>query len=152
MKHLLGRIMVVVALILPFAAAAESDGIAIERPWSRATFATTGAAYLTIMNRGETADALIAVSSPLANKVSVHKSLMEDGIMKMRPALPVELAAGEAVKLAPGGLHVMLMGLAAPLVEGAMVPIALTFRNAGAIDVQARIGPAGAPNDGQGGD
>lgn len=144
MKHLLGRIMVVVALILPFAAAAESDGIAIERPWSRATFATTGAAYLTIMNRGETADALIAVSSPLANKVSVHKSFMEDGIMKMRPALPV--------KLAPGGLHVMLMGLAAPLVEGAMVPIALTFRNAGAIDVQARIGPAGAPNDGQGGD
>ena len=152
MKRLFGRIVVLAALISPFAATAESTGIDIERPWSRDTFAKTGAAYLTIVNRGGTADALVEVPLPLASMASVHRTIMEDGVMKMRPALPVELAAGETVKLAPGGLHVMLMGLAAPLVEGAMVPITLTFRNAGAIDIQARVGPAGAPDDGQGGD
>ena len=152
MKRLFGCIVVVAALILPFTVAAQGTGVEVERPWSRATVAKTGAAYLTIHNRGGDADALVAVSSPAAGKASVHLTIMADGVMKMRPALPVELAPGATVKLAPGGLHVMLMGLKAPLAEGDVVPITLTFENAGTIAVEARVGPAGAADDGHGHD
>jgi len=152
MKRLFGCIVVVIALFLPFVVAAQGPGIEVERPWSRATFAKTGAAYLTIVNRGGAADALIAVSSPAAGKAMVHTTIMAEGVMKMRPALPVELAAGATVKLAPGGLHIMLMGLKGPLAEGDVVPITLTFEKAGAIAVEARVRPAGAPDDGHGHD
>jgi copper(I)-binding protein len=152
MKRLFGLIVVLAALILPFAVAAQGPGVEIKHPWSRATFAKTGAAYLTIHNKGGASDALIAVSSPTANKAMVHRTIMEEGVMKMRPALPVELAPGATVKLAPGGLHVMLMGLKAPLKEGEVVPITLTFENAGAIAIEARVGPAGAADGGHGHD
>ena len=114
MTRLFGLFVVVAALILPFAVAAQGTGVEIERPWSRATFAKTGAAYLTIVNRGGDADALVAVSSPMAGKASVHATNMADGVMKMRPALPVQLAPGATVKLAPGGLHVMMLGSRTP--------------------------------------
>jgi len=149
MKRLSGLIVVIAAIFLPFAVAAQ-DGVEVERPWSRATFAKTGAAYLTIVNHGATADALVAVSSPAAGKAMVHRTVMEEGVMKMQPVLPLELAPGATVKLAPGGLHVMLMGLKAPLTEGDKVPVTLTFENAGTIAVEAMVRPAGATDDGHG--
>ena len=82
--------------------------------------------YLTLTTT--TADRLVTVSSPDANLVQIHESRIESGMMMMgelREGLP--LPAGEAVALAPGGNHLMLMGVAEPLVAGDTVALTLTF-------------------------
>lgn len=74
--------------------------------------------------------ALISVASPAAGRVELHAVTTEDGVMKMRPVGRVELPAGKAVKLAPGGLHVMLEDLKRPLKAGETVPLTLTIQRA----------------------
>ena len=64
--------------------------------------------------------------------------------MKMRPAGPMEIPPGIALELEPGGLHVMLMGLQAPLVEGESFALTLTFERAGAVEVTVPIRSATA--------
>lgn len=70
---------------------------------------------------------------------------MTDGIMKMRPVPEgVEVPAGETVKLAPGGYHLMLMDLEKPIVEGETIPVKLRFERAGAVDVEFAARPFGS--------
>lgn len=126
--------------------------IEIEHPWSRATppGAKTGAGYLGLTNEGSTADRLVGASSPAAPKVEVHKMSVEGGIMKMSPvAGGIEIPAGGNVMLAPGGYHLMLMGLAKPFVQGEKVPVTLTFEKAGDVTVQLKVDSIGAeePSD-----
>lgn len=118
----------------------------IDHPWARASIGRVpnGAAYLTIVTHGEAADRLVAVESDVAKRVSLHTHLMEGGVMKMRPVESVEIAPGEPTVLKPGGLHVMLMGLKAPLEEGARFPLTLIFERAGRIEVQVQVEAATA--------
>ncbi len=69
---------------------------------------------------------LIAVASPVAARTELHSTTMEDGVMKMRPIEKLELPGGRPVKLAPGGLHIMLIDLKQTLKPGDRVPITLT--------------------------
>ena len=69
---------------------------------------------------------LIAVASPVAARAELHNTTLEDSVMKMRPIEKLELPAGRAVKLAPGGLHIMLIDLKQTLKPGDKVPITLT--------------------------
>lgn len=110
--------------------------------WARASIGTSrpGAAYLTVTNTGTTPDALVAVETPAAAMPMVHATEVSgDGVARMGHVARVELAPGETVTLAPGGLHVMLMDLTAPLVEGATLPLTLTFERAGAVEIAAPI-------------
>jgi periplasmic copper chaperone A len=70
------------------------------------------------------------VESPVAGRVEMHTMTMEGDVMRMRHVPRVELPAGKPVKLAPGGLHLMLFGVKEPLVPGARVPLALTVESA----------------------
>lgn len=131
------------------ASAAQAQAIAvgdlkIENATSRVTpaGAKVGAGYMTISNTGTTADRLVSLSSPAADKVEIHEMAMKDGVMTMRElpgGLPVD--SGKVVTLKPGGYHLMLMGLKAPLRQGDKVPVTLTFEKAGTtgitLDVQA---------------
>lgn len=72
--------------------------------------------------------ALVSVASPVAGRVELHSMAIEDGVMKMRPVGRIELPAGKPVKLAPGGLHVMLMDLKRALKPGDRVPLTLTVQ------------------------
>lgn len=127
---------------------AQSTGsITIDKPFSRATpgGAKVGAGYMTITNKGTVADRLIAASSPAAGKVEIHEMTMEGGVMKMRElsgGLPIE--AGKTASLAPGGYHLMLMELKAPLKQGDKVPVTLTFEKAGKVDVTLDVQSIGA--------
>ena len=125
--------------------------ITIQHPWARASIgaAKAGAAYLTVTNAGEAVDRLAGVSSPRAGRVDFHGSLIEDGVAKMRRVEAIEVAPGEPAVLRPGGLHVMLMGLTAPLIEGELLPLTLTFERAGTVEIEAYIDEATA---GQGSD
>ena len=114
----------------------------IDHPWARASIgqAKAGAAYLVVSNRGTEADRITAADTPVAKRAEFHTHIMEGGVMKMRPVGAVEVAPGEPVVFQPGGLHVMLMGLKAPLKEGETFPLTLKFENAGQVEIQVKIG------------
>lgn len=120
----------------------ELGALAIDHPWARASAgaARNGAAFMAISNRGSEADRLLSASSPAAARVELHTHIMDsDGVMKMRQMEAIELPAGAETRLAPGGLHLMLMGLTAPLVEGTSFPATLTFERAGEITVEVAV-------------
>jgi copper(I)-binding protein len=113
----------------------------IAHPYARATppGADIGGAYLTIDNKGTTADRLVAASSPAASRVELHTMAMDNGVMRMHEVPAIDLPPGGEVKLKPGGLHMMLVGLKAPLAAGTRVPMRLTFEHAGSIDVDVAV-------------
>ena len=113
--------------------------LVVESPWARESVTRTGVAYFTVRNGGDQDDRLIVVSSEVAEQAELHASVMQDGVMRMRAVDAVEVPAhGEAV-LAPGGLHVMLVGLKAPLEEGGSFALTLTFEKAGEVEVMTAI-------------
>lgn len=119
--------------------------IVVERPWARATPAKVGGAYLTIHNRGRAPDRLVKVASPAAEKAEIHETRVEGGMASMHAVETIEVKPGAKVELRPGGLHLMLMGLARPLKEGERLKLVLTFEKAGTIEVEAPVEKAGAP-------
>lgn len=151
----LAAIVLMGSLSAALADDARIGSLHIDHAWARATpaLAKTGAAYLTISNDGEEMDRLIAVATPAARKASLHTILMEDDIMKMRPVRAIEVHPGTPSVLKPGGLHVMLMGLRAPLEEGTTFRLTLTFETAGSVEVEVvveKIGAMGPADSGHG--
>ncbi|MCC7259558.1 MAG: copper chaperone PCu(A)C [Alphaproteobacteria bacterium] len=126
---------------MTISAAAYAEGIAVTGAWSPPSpgSATTGAAYLNIVNDGAERDVLLSVESSAAARTELHATLNEEGVMKMRPLSAVEIAPGAVVEFAPGGKHVMLMGLTAPLTEGAHYPLTLIFEKAGKIATEVEV-------------
>jgi len=108
------------------AAAAQAQPASVKDAWVRAPAPGQKVAgvYMEIVSRANTA--LVAVASPAAARAELHSMALEDGVMKMRPLESIELPAGTAVKLAPGGQHVMLIDLKHPLKRGDKVPVTLT--------------------------
>lgn len=103
------------------------------------TTAMSGAGYVTITNMGETDDRLIAVEADFP-RVMIHMTEMSDGVASMRHVDGVDLPAGETVTLAPGGHHIMFMGLNGdPFEAGEAVPTTLVFENAGRLDVAFNV-------------
>jgi len=137
--------------VLNFPAFAAGNGITVSKVWARATPGTvkTGAIYLTVTNSGKVPDHLVRASSPVANQTQLHRMIMKNNVMEMRPVASLEIAPGKSVVLAPGGYHVMLIGLKAPLKEGQTVPLSLTFEKGGTVEVTARVEKVGAmgPSD-----
>ena len=138
--------LLVAAIALASPLSAADKAIQIEKPWARASILKSrpGAAYLKIVNRSETRDRLLSVSSPLAGKVSIHLSEMSNGVMMMSPMHDLPIEPGASVTLKPGGLHLMLMKLRVPLKKGGKLPLTLNFEIAGKIDIQAQVLGIGA--------
>jgi copper(I)-binding protein len=114
--------------------------------WARATppGAPTAAGYLTIANTGREPDRLIAVSSPSASAGGIHQTAVTDGVMTMTPVEGIEILPGETVTLAPGGLHLMFVGMKEPLTAGGVMPVMLTFERAGTIETYLHVIAIGA--------
>ncbi|WP_412074026.1 copper chaperone PCu(A)C [Tritonibacter mobilis] len=104
--------------------------------------AMSAAGYITISNEGDAPEELIGVRTPFAASTTLHTTIFEDGIAKMRPLIGVPIAPGEIVNLEPGGMHVMFMGLSGPATEGDMIPATLIFRHAGEVAVEFMVDPA----------
>ena len=103
--------------------------VAVVDAWVRGVVPaqTTTGAFMQLRSANDTT--LVAVSSPAAKVVEIHQMKMEGDIMRMSAVGKLALPAGATVKLEPGGYHVMLIGLVAPLKEGDAVPITLTFED-----------------------
>jgi len=127
-----------------------ANSIVVEQPWARATppGAKTGAAYLTVVNNGTTADRLLGATTPLADKVEFHRETEENGVSRMREVPGVEVKPGAKVTFKPGEMHIMMVGLKQPLKEGQNLPLTLQFEKAGNVAVTASIGKVGAMEHG----
>lgn len=157
------RIMRALAVLLSLAGAAadaqdyRSGALVINRPWARATVTVqkVGAGYLTIRNEGAEADRLTGARATVAPTVELHTHEIDaEGVARMRQLEAIDLPAGASVELAPGGLHLMLIGLSGPLQEGQTFPLTLVFERAGEVVVEVAVrairGDAGGQH-GQGG-
>lgn len=118
---------------------------AVTAPWVRATVPRQTASGAFMQLRSPDAAKLVAVSSPVANSVQLHKMEMTGQTMKMREVDSIELPPGQTINLASGGLHIMLFGLKHQLKEGESVPLSLVIeRKAGkreTIAVNAPVKP-----------
>ncbi len=121
--------------------------LAIDHPWTRAVGAAapTAAGYMVIRNTGTAPDRLVAAETPRAARVEIHEMAVTDGIMRMRSiAGGIPLPAGGEVRLAPGGLHLMLVGPQGGFERGGRVPVTLVFERAGRITVELAVDAPGA--------
>lgn len=127
-------------------AAGAGSAIDVTEAWARATppGVEVGAAYFVIRNNGSSDDRLVRAASPVAEKVEFHRTTVHDGVARMRQQPSVTVAADGETVFAPGGMHLMLLGLAQPLSAGERFPLALTFERAGTIEVEVAVRRPGA--------
>ncbi len=94
-----------------------------------------------------TADALVAVTSPRAERIELHSMTSENGVMKMRKEASFPLPAKGTLTFAPGGSHLMLFGLSNDVKPGSTVPLTFRFKSGATVTVnaEARAAAATAP-------
>lgn len=123
-----------VATLLLFAAqtgaGAPPQKPQVEAAWASATVPgqPVGAAYMRITSKEPIT--LVRTQTPVSSRVQVHTMSTAKGIMKMREVGELKIPASQPVELAPGGMHLMLLGLKKPLKAGETLSITLTFRRA----------------------
>jgi copper(I)-binding protein len=131
-----------------FAGDYRVDGVEARRPWTRpAQAGMNGVGYLTLANVGKKPIKLVAVESPAAQSVTVHQSSMTDGVMSMRPITGLTIAPGAKIDFAPGGYHLMLMGLIRAQALGGKVPLTLVFADGRRVKIDLSV-EAGPPKAG----
>jgi copper(I)-binding protein len=125
---------------------ASVGDIAVTGAFARAAAAPGGAsaAYMTL-TAATAPDRLLSAASPAAEKVELHAHTLDaQGVARMIAVQAVEVTPGSPTELKPGGLHVMLMGLTAPLAEGQSIPLTLTFEKAGVVTLDVPVKRPGA--------
>jgi copper(I)-binding protein len=145
---------VIVVLGLTGAAGAHSSpeivyrghNVYVSQPWARATppLAKNGAVYMTIVNSGDGTDRLIGATTPTAEATAFHMSVTESHVAKMRHVPTVDIPVNVLFELKPDGLHLMLLGLKAPLREGQVFPLTLEFEKGGPVKVDVVVEKPGS--------
>jgi periplasmic copper chaperone A len=130
-------------------ALALAAAIAVSDAWSRPAIGT-GVVYLRITNSGAAADRLDAARTPAARSVEIHRSqagsasmngMVMNGVMSMAPVPSLAVPARGSITLAPGGYHLMAIGLRRDLRAGTTFPLRLHFARAGWTNVKVRVRP-----------
>ncbi len=143
----------IIAILLALScAAAQAQNVLVKDAWVRATVPGQQATGAFMKISSKDGGKLVSASSTVAGVVQVHEMKLVDGVMKMRAVDALDLPAGKTVELKPGGYHVMLLDLKAPLEIGAVVPLNLVVKNAKGgetrIDMKVKVtnaAPADAP-------
>lgn len=118
--------------------AATIGDLEIMAPFARGTL-DRGAVFFTVVNNGDTDDALVAANADIAGRTELHETIMQDGQAMMQPVDQINVPAGGEAVLEPGGLHVMLLDLPEPLEVGQTFPVTLTFENAGEVELTVEV-------------
>lgn len=139
-----------IALAAPALAGDYKVGaLTIGNPWTRPAMASmNGVGFMTIANAGAKPVKLVSAESALAGKVEIHRSAMANGVMTMRRQDDgVTIPAGGSVAFAPGGYHLMLLGMKQPLAQGQKAPVTLVFDNGrrAAVELTVQSAPPQAP-------
>jgi copper(I)-binding protein len=146
MRHLP---IIAAACALALAGAAQAatyrlGTLEVANPWSRPAAANgNGGGFMTITNRGGKPDTLVAVETPAARKTEIHRSSTAGGVMKMeRQDAGVAVPAGKAIAFAPGGYHVMFLGLTKATKLGDKLPATLVFKSGAKLKVEFQVAAA----------
>lgn len=152
--------LVAILCLVPMPGLAErpdsaAESVVVSAPYARAVppGQPNSAVFMRIDNPGDRDWALIGASSPAAGVVELHTHRMEQDVLMMRRIDRIDLPAGAAVSLQPGGLHVMLIGLKRQLKPGEDLDLRLRFDDGSELQLTApvrAIAPAGHPRDGRG--
>ena len=118
-----------IAALAAGSAFAQTAAVKVEGAWARASVPGQKGAGAFMKLTAKDGARLVGASSPVAGVTEVHEMKMEGDVMKMRAVPALELPAGKPVELKPGGYHVMLLDLKAPLAKDTVVPITLVFKD-----------------------
>ncbi len=127
------------AALLAALCGAASAQVEAQGAWARASVQGQMATGAFMKLTARQATRLVGVSSPAAAVAEVHEMRMEGDVMRMRAIPALALPAGVPVELKPGGYHLMLLDLKAPLQPGTAVPVTLTFRDASGKDSKLEL-------------
>lgn len=133
-----------VAVLLGVVAMGARADIVASGGWSRATVpgASTAVGYLELTNTGTEARDLLKITSPLCDKVMLHRSSVDsEGVARMWPVGSLSIKPGETIRFEPNGLHVMFMDLTKPFVAGTTAPLQLQFEDEPEITVMLNVQP-----------
>lgn len=125
----------------------KTDNLTIVHPWSRATAPSqkVGAVFMEIRSSTGKEDRLIGAWSPDSDKTEIHGHFREGEIIRMRRVEGgITIPAKGSVRLAPGGFHIMLIGLKVPLLEETTIPMTLTFEQGGPVEIEVMVESAGS--------
>ncbi|WP_373505425.1 copper chaperone PCu(A)C [Aestuariivirga sp.] len=145
--ELSAAISLTLAAILASATGVSANDLMVTGAFARASatpVAKSGAAYVSVMNHGAEPDRLLSVSTPAARSAELHKTETVDGVMKMEPVGALDVPPNGMIEMSPGGYHIMLMGLSAPLKEGGSLELTFTFEKAGDVKVTVPVGGVAA--------
>ncbi len=133
--------------IIALTSGVKASDMMVMEAFARASAVSTaqaGTVYMTLMNMGKDMDHLLSVTTDAAESAEIHESIMKDGVASMPHIESLDIPVGASVELKPGGYHIMLIGLKAPLKKGDTVPLKLKFEHAGEIDVMVNVGDVAA--------
>jgi len=120
---------VLLAGIILLSACSAATGITIKEPWARpAVQGDNGAAYFLLQNHSAWDDELTGVSSDIAAAVEIHESKMEGDVMQMQQLMSIPIQGKASIEFAPGGYHIMLIGLKQDLKVGDEFQVTLQFK------------------------
>ena len=144
-------------ILFAFPAAAETQSklatgkIEIKAAWARASVSKNGAAYLTIHNNHRNrAHLLTGAKTPVAQKVEIHTHTMDGQIMRMRKIDSIGIAPNKSIKMAPGGIHLMLLNLERKLQKGEEFPLVIKFKSIDPINIKVKVEGIGAMHGSRG--
>ncbi len=136
------RIVLNLALLFaaPLPLALAQTAPKVLEPWARPTVQgqAGGGGFLKIVG-GAAPDRLLSASADVAASVELHTMTMDGDVMRMRQVSDINVPAGKTVELKPGGLHIMLIGLKAPLANGSSFPLKLKFEKGGDVVVDMKV-------------
>lgn len=126
-------------LVLLMATSVAAQVAVVAEPWARATIQGQKATGAFMKITSKEGAKLVGVSSPAAGVTEIHEMKMDKDVMKMAAVPSLDIPAGKSVELKPGGFHVMLMDLKAPLADKSSVPVTLTFENSKGVKSQVEL-------------
>jgi len=134
------KLFVAAFAALSIAGAAQAAPM-VQTAWSRpAAQGTTGAGFMTLTNPDAKADALVAVQTPWARETQIHQTSMSGGMASMKRLDRAPLEPGAKLVFAPGGHHLMFMGLTRALKAGDAMPVTLIFASGARVKATFVVG------------
>lgn len=114
--------------ILSLSGCDAATGITVSNIWARpAAQGGNGAVYFLLQNHSAEGDELTGVASDVAEAVEIHESKMTGDVMQMKQVMSLPIDGKVSIEFAPGGYHVMLIGLKQDLKVGDVFEITLKF-------------------------
>ncbi len=134
MLHTAALVSSLAAALVIAPAWAQTAAVTVDGAWARASVQGQKATGAFMRLTAKEGARLVRAESPAAGLAEVHEMKMDGDIMKMRAVPALDLPAGKTVELKPGGYHVMLLDLKAPLMKDTSVPLTLVFQDAKGVE------------------